>query len=221
MHHTLALGDVAHECFGWTRTLAILPLPPDARTGEPRCSAVVTTDNADAARLMALDAGAFAAEVQAHFQGRLGPMDLVGERHAYPLVAAWAHRFSGPRFALLGDAAVGMHPVTAHGFNLGLAGVERLTTAITAARSAGRDWGTADALAPYASGLHRHAWPIYQGTNAVVKLFTDARPVPRLLRQAVLQGARRLPPLQAAIAAQLTGRSPWRMLAAGMAPQRP
>lgn len=30
------------------------------------------------------------------------------------------------RFALAGDAAVGMHPVTAHGFNLGLASVERL-----------------------------------------------------------------------------------------------
>jgi hypothetical protein len=39
--------------------------------------------------------------------------------------------------------------------------------------------------------------------------------VPRLLRQLVLQGARRLPPLQAAIVGQLTGKPPaWmRMLA--------
>ncbi|ARU04511.1 hypothetical protein CCO03_07320 [Comamonas serinivorans] len=222
MRHALPHNEVAHECFGWERTLAILPLPAGAETtteaeaqaSAHHCSAVVTTDNADAARLMALDEQAFAAEVQGHFRQRLGPMALVGQRHTYPLLATYAHRLAGPRFALLGDAAVGMHPVTAHGFNLGLAGVERLTAAIVAARRAGRDWGTAQALAPYARGQHRHAWPIYQGTNAVVGLFTDARPLPRLLRQAVLQGARRLPPLRAAIASQLTGRSPWRLLVA-------
>ena len=75
----------------------------------------------------------------------------------------------------------------------------------------------ADVLAGYASAHHRHAWPIYQGTNAIVRLYTDTRPVPRLLRQLVLQGARRLPPLQAAIVGQLTGKAPaWmRVLAPG------
>ena len=42
----------------------------------------------------------------------------------------------------------------------------------------------------------------------------DGSALPEHLRQAVLQGARRLPPLRAAIASQLTGRSPWRLLAA-------
>ena len=46
---------------------------------------------------------------------------------------------------------------------------------------------------------------MYQGTNAIVRLYTDPRPVPRLLRQGVLQLARRLPPLRAAIVGQLTG----------------
>jgi len=41
-----------------------------------------------------------------------------------------------------------------------------------------------------------------------VRLYTDARPLPRLLRQAVLAGAGRLPPLKAAIVGQLTGRRP-------------
>ena len=63
-------------------------------------------------------------------------------------------------------------------------------------------------LARYARAHHRHAWPIYQGTNAIVRLYTDARPLPRLLRQAVLAGAGRLPPLKAAIVSQLTGRRP-------------
>jgi len=218
MAHTLPHDDVAHECFGYTRTLAILPLQADPDTGERRCSAVITTDSADAQRLLQLSPADFAAHVQSEFQERLGPMALVGERHAYPLVASYAHRFSGARWALLGDAAVGMHPVTAHGFNLGLSGVERLTAAVLAARQAGQDWGDAAVLARYAQGHHRHAFPIFAGTNTIVKLYTDPRPVQRVLRQVVLQSARPLPPLKAAIAAQLTGRSPWQMLRAQLPP---
>lgn len=214
LRHSLPHGEVAHECFGYDRTLAILPLSDDPHTGEHLCSAVVTTDSADAARLLQLDDAAYAAAVQAQFQGRLGDMQLMGARHSYPLVATYAHRFSGHRFALVGDAAVGMHPVTAHGFNLGLSSAQRLTDAIVAARNAGRDWGQADALAGFARAHHRHAWPIFEGTNAIVRLFTDARPVPRLLRQVVLQGSRHLPPLKSAIVAQLTGRSPLYLLGA-------
>ncbi|MDD2175988.1 5-demethoxyubiquinol-8 5-hydroxylase UbiM [Acidovorax sp. D2M1] len=218
MRHALPHGGVAHECFGYDRTLAVLPLPNDPQDGHPLCSVVVTAGAADAAALMAKNPEAFAAQVQAQFNDRLGPMALVGERHAYPLVAVYAQRFAGHRCALLGDAAVGMHPVTAHGYNLGLAGVERLTAALVSARQRGQDIGSADALAPYAQGHHRHAWPIYQGTNAIVRLYTDARPVPRLLRQLVLQGARRLPPLQAAIVGQLTGKAPQWMRALALRP---
>ncbi|PJI95299.1 ubiquinone biosynthesis UbiH/UbiF/VisC/COQ6 family hydroxylase [Acidovorax sp. 69] len=208
MRHALPHGGVAHECFGYERTLAVLPLPDDPQYGFPLCSVVVTAGAADAAALMAQSPDAFAAQVQAQFNDQLGAMVLVGDRHAYPLVAVYAQRFAAHRCALLGDAAVGMHPVTAHGYNLGLAGVERLTAALVSARQRGQDTGSADALAPYAQGHHRHAWPIYQGTNAIVRLYTDARPVPRLLRQLVLQGARHLPPLQAAIVGQLTGQAP-------------
>ena len=208
MRHALPHGETAHECFGYDRTLAVLPLPGDPADGAPMCSAVVTAGAAEAQALMALAPEDFAARVQAQFQSRLGAMHLVGERHAYPLVAVYAQRFAAARCALLGDAAVGMHPVTAHGFNLGLAGVESLTRAVIEAHARGADIGAASVLARYARAHHRHAWPIYQGTNAIVRLYTDARPLPRLLRQAVLAGAGRLPPLKAAIVSQLTGRRP-------------
>ncbi|BEP94482.1 5-demethoxyubiquinol-8 5-hydroxylase UbiM [Acidovorax sp. A79] len=228
MRHARPHGGVAHECFGYERTLAILPLPDavdaaDAAdtAGSPhRCSVVVTAGAADAATLMALPADAFAAQVRAQFDNRLGPMQLDGERHAYPLVAVYADRFAAHRCALLGDAAVGMHPVTAHGYNLGLAGVERLTAALLAARGQGRDIGDSAILSGYGRAHHHHAWPIYEGTNAIVRLYTDARPLPRLLRQLVLQGARRLPPLQAAIVGQLTGKPPaWTELLGRLARQ--
>ncbi|WP_404301099.1 5-demethoxyubiquinol-8 5-hydroxylase UbiM [Alicycliphilus denitrificans] len=208
LRHELPHHEIAHECFGYEQTLAILPLPNDLVDGAPLCSAVVTTGAAQAQELLALPPEEFAARVQAQFQNRLGAMRLVGERHSYPLVAVYAHRFAGPRCALLGDAAVGMHPVTAHGYNLGLAGVEGLTHALAAAHARGTDIGAASVLEPYARGHHRHAWPLYQGTNAIVRLYTDDRPLPRLLRQAVLAGSSRLPPLKGLIVSQLTGRRP-------------
>ncbi|WP_313072329.1 5-demethoxyubiquinol-8 5-hydroxylase UbiM [Melaminivora sp.] len=208
--------EVAHECFGYERTLAVLPLPDDPVDGAPMCSAVVTADSTQARELLALAPEAYAASVAAQFQHRLGALQLVGERHAYPLVAVYAHRFAAARCALLGDAAVGMHPVTAHGFNLGLTGVATLTRVLTEAREHSADLGAASVLQRYARAHHRHAWPLFAGTNAIVRLYTDTRPLPRIARQAVLAAAMRLPPLQAVIVSQLTGRRPaWPTRGAG------
>ncbi|QIL82628.1 5-demethoxyubiquinol-8 5-hydroxylase UbiM [Diaphorobacter sp. HDW4A] len=216
MRHEQPHHDIAHECFGYERTLAVLPLQDDPATGNHLCSAVVTADSADAQALMNLPAEAFTAKVQSQFDGRLGAMQLVGERHAYPLVAVYAHRFAGHRFALLGDAAVGMHPVTAHGYNLGLASVRELTNALQHAREQGQDIGNAAHLQRFARAHHRHAWPIFQGTNTVVRLFTNARPLPRLLRQLVLKSANVLPPVKSAIVQQLTGRGLFAIGAGGL-----
>lgn len=199
-------NDIAHECFGYDRTLAVLPVQDDPQTGRHMCSMVVTADSAEATELMALAPEAFTAKIQTQFDQRLGAMELAGERHSYPLVATWAQRLSGHRFALIGDAAIGMHPVTAHGYNLGLSSVSRLSKALAQARSHGVDLGDAAMLADYAFAHQRHAWPIFQGTNTVVRLFTDARPLPRVLRQIVLRGADHFPPIKAAIVHQLTGR---------------
>jgi len=205
LRHEKPHHATAHECFGYERTLAVLPLPDDPHDGTPLCSAVVTADTPQAQRLLALPAQEFSALVQEQFGHRLGAMQLTGERHAYPLAAVYAQRFAQARCALIGDAAVGMHPVTAHGFNLGLSGVQTLAHTLVRARLRGMDIGSARVLEHYASAHQRHAWPIYQGTNAIVRLYTDTRPAPRLLRRAVLAAASRLPPLQHAIARQLVG----------------
>ncbi|MEJ6002998.1 5-demethoxyubiquinol-8 5-hydroxylase UbiM [Paucibacter soli] len=188
----------ALECFHYGHTMAWLPL--NGRMS----SLVLTMDSQPLQELLAWDEARFTAWVQEHSLGRLGRLRLLGPRHHYPLVATYAHRFAAPRFALIGDAAVGMHPVTAHGYNFGLYGVQTLAALLKGAA----DPGDAALLQRYAAEHRRATWPIYQGTNAVVKLFTDERPGARLLRRGVLTLAGRLPPLKAAISAQLTGK-PW------------
>ena len=64
-------------------------------------------------------------------------MALVSDHFAYTLVAVYAGRFIADRFALIGNVAVGMHPVTAHGFNLGLLGAETLANQIAKVSDAG------------------------------------------------------------------------------------
>lgn len=217
MRHEQPHRQVAHEAFHHGHTLAVLPLADASDPGEggqagvlPRhCSSfVVTAPSEQARRWMALPAADYAATVEPWLDGQLGRIQPgPGEesrRHLYPLVATWAPRLVSQRVALVGDAAVGMHPVTAHGFNLGLYSAETLARQI-ARRARGGQVDPADARALDAYDReHRHTarW-IFHGTNAVVRLFTDDRPAARLARQATLHLAERLPPVKALIVRQL------------------
>jgi 2-polyprenyl-6-methoxyphenol hydroxylase-like FAD-dependent oxidoreductase len=198
IEHEKPHEDQALECFHHGHTMAWLPLGGIS----PRLSSLVLTLPTDQAELQrGWDDATWLAWVQQHSQGRLGQLRIAGPRHHYPLVATYAHRFAARRFALVGDAAVGMHPVTAHGYNFGLYCVQRLAAELAKSRDA---LGTDAPLLRYAAGHRRDTWTIYQGTNAVVKLFTNERAPARLLRHGVLRLAQALPPLKAAIAAQLT-----------------
>ncbi len=191
---------IAHECFRYGNTLAMLPM------AGRQVSAVVTLPGDEAPEWMALSDADFAARVQQQFGDALGLLRPAGPRHVYPLVATYAHRFAGPRLALLGDTAVGMHPVTAHGYNFGLYGVQVLASELQRARRQRRP--DAEALSAYERSHRRATLPVWLGTNAIVRLFTDDRAPARVLRRAVLQVARQLPPLRSAIARQLTGSGP-------------
>jgi ubiquinone biosynthesis UbiH/UbiF/VisC/COQ6 family hydroxylase len=190
---------VAWEWFGEDRTLALLPL-----NGE-LASVVITLPHERIGQLKAMEADDFNHEVTALYRGRLGEMRLVGERHVYPLVGVWPDRLTASRFACIGDAAVGMHPVTAHGFNLGLTGVDLLVDEIGKARIRDGDIASPRRLAAYAARHRAHSLPLYTATATVVGLYTSNLPPARLLRRAILRTAHHLPPFRRAIARQLTG----------------
>ena len=196
--HELPHDHVAWEWFDYGHTLALLPLNGD------RSSVVLTLEPQRMREVEAMDDVAFAADMQRRLRDRLGTVTTIGTRHVYPLVSVYADRFVAPRAALVGDAAVGMHPVTAHGFNLGLQGQAKLAEAVLQAHGAGRDIGSDAVLSRYQRVHHAAAWPIYAGTRLVTRLFTDETPVARVLRGATLRIANRLPPLRKAIAGHLT-----------------
>lgn len=200
MRHEYPHHGAAWEWFGHGRTMALLPLH-----GE-RAGAVLTLPPPRIAELLALDEEKFSAAVSECFEYRLGAMRQEGSRHAYPLVGVYADRFCAPGAALIGDAAVGMHPVTAHGSNFGLQGQARLARGILEAVSAGRDFAAAPVLAAYDRAHRRATRPLYEATNAIAALYTDDRLPARLLRDAALRVAARVAPFRRAITAHLTQR---------------
>lgn len=202
MRHTRDHEGIALEGFFGAHTVAVLPM------NGGQSSIVVTVPSSEANDMMAWPAQRWTDWVQQRLGAHLGTLQLTGQRHAYPLVAVYAHRFVRPRFALVGDAAVGMHPVTAHGYNFGLYGVASLTAALVAARRQGRDLGSFSALAPHEQQHRRETRLIYEGTNFVVGLFTDERPWALDLGRAVLHAAQRLGPLQDLITRRLTDETP-------------
>jgi len=198
MTHTLPHADTAFECFHYDQTLAILPM------AGLKSSVVVTLPAGRAKEVMAMSDAAFAADIEKRFGRKLGVMTLVGERHPYPLVGVLAKKFVASRFALIGDAAVGMHPVTAHGYNLGLSSAHLLAGEIRAAAVRGGDIGAILGLKRYEAAHRRVVLPLYHGTNMLVKLFTDTSPPARLLRGAALRLGDRFTPVKNRILHQLT-----------------
>ena len=194
MEHSVSHEHTAWEWFDYGQTLALLPM------NGSRSSVVITLAPDEINHLMTMQEDEFSREVSARFRHRLGHMRLVSTRHAYPLVTVYAKRFIGSRFALVGDAAVGMHPVTAHGFNFGLSGISTLTNEVKAALSSGQDIGSQRLLLRYEQTHRRHTQPLFFATHAIAKLYTSSSLPARLLRTTAIRLGKHITPFKRVIA---------------------
>lgn len=197
--HTRSNEHTASECFYYGRTLALLPLE------EHLTNCVTTIANTRAHEVLDLSPDELAKDIQKLLKNKLGDMQAAGTIHSYPLVGVHAKKFCGKRSALIGDAAVGMHPVTAHGYNLGLESANTLAKLILKAEQRGKDIGASALLEEYNFKHQLHTRPLYHGTNAMVTMFTTETLPVKLLRSAALRISNNLPPLKKLISKQLTG----------------
>jgi ubiquinone biosynthesis UbiH/UbiF/VisC/COQ6 family hydroxylase len=167
MKHEKSHRNIAYEFFRYNQTQASLPYIKNQ-------SGIVTTATKDLTSvLMKMNKKEFNKEMENNFQSSFGKMKLVGKRYSYPMITTYAKKFISHRFAVIGDAAVGMHPVTAHGFNLGLKGLDLLNSEIKKALKNKTDIGIIDILKNYQSKLHRAAAPVYLATNGIINLYTS------------------------------------------------
>lgn len=197
VRHELDHERVATEWFAEPDTIAMLPL--NGRIS----SAVLTLPQLEADRLALLDEKALSAEISRRYHYRLGAMEVVSSVHVYPLVTTFAKRFAIPGAALIGDTAVGMHPVTAHGFNLGLGSAATIAGQIRAAFRRGEDWASWQVLQSYERRHRRVSRPLYEATKLVYRLYGDNRTFARFARHAGIRVARVLPLFRRSVARKL------------------
>ena len=181
MEHEKPHQSIAYEFFRYNQTQALLPYIKNQ-------SGIITTATKDlTSALMKMDKKKFNKEMENSFNNFFGKMKLLGKRYSYPMVTTYAKKFVSHRFAVIGDAAVGMHPVTAHGFNLGLKGLEILIDEIQTDVKHKTDIGLTAVLKNYQSKLHRVAAPVYLATNGIINLYTSTILPAKLTRQFILR----------------------------------
>lgn len=198
-NHTKSNHETAHEGFYYGKTLAVLPL------GEYQSSMVITIDNTKVNEIKSQNPQQLATMLEGWLGGRLGEMTVTSQIFDYPLLGVHARTFYGDRCAVIGDAAVGMHPVTAHGYNLGMESVEILSNLLIQASLTGKDIASPTLLRHY-SHLHSlKTRAMYHGTNAIVKLYTAENPPARAMRHLGLRFGQGFLPIKKIITGQLTG----------------
>jgi 2-octaprenyl-6-methoxyphenol hydroxylase len=179
---------VAHEYFLPSGPFAILPLTDN------RASLVWTESEARGAALKAARPQVFQAHLERRFGDFLGAISVEGPVFAYPLSLQLAERFCGPRVALLGDAAHGVHPIAGQGLNLGLKGAAALAEVLVEAVRLGEDPGSEAVLERYAAWRRFDTATLSAGMDAFVRLFSNDHPLLRLARGAGMAAVNRVGP---------------------------
>ena len=102
--------------------------------------------------LLSLEDEAFCLELTEAFEGRLGAVEWVGPRAAFPLRHQHAEGYVQRGLALVGDAAHAIHPLAGQGVNLGLLDAASLAEVVAEARDRGRGPGEYRVLEQMRSG---------------------------------------------------------------------
>jgi 2-octaprenyl-6-methoxyphenol hydroxylase len=180
----------AEEHFLPAGPFAILPL-----TGK-RCSIVWTERKREADRIVALPDAEFHDELEKRFGLKLGEIEVVGPRRAFPLGLFTARTFIAERLVLIGDAAHIIHPIAGQGLNMGLRDVAALAEAVTDAARLGLDIGGDDVLERYQRWRRFDTMTMSVATDGLNRLFSNHSDALRLVRDIGLGLVERVPALK-------------------------
>ena len=135
--------NLAYERFTDEGPAALLPSGADY-------ALVWTATPQHAQELLALNDAEFLTQLHKHFGDRQGAFLSAGKRNSFNLGLQQSKAVTGPRLALIGNAAQILHPVAGQGFNMGLRDAWELAQA--SITSAPQILGAAAMLKAYAAG---------------------------------------------------------------------
>ena len=196
------IENVAYERFTDKGPLALLPV------AEGRAAFVWIVSENDAERVLSLEDHAFAAELHEQFGHRLGRFSKIGKRASYPLTLSQALRLTATRSVVVGNAAHGLHPIAAQGFNLGMRDVAALGDCV--ADALGSDGGRSSLGDPpllrrYAEWRRADQKKLVGFTDGLVRLFGSRNQPVRMLRNIGMLGFDFIPGVRSEFARHTMG----------------
>jgi ubiquinone biosynthesis UbiH/UbiF/VisC/COQ6 family hydroxylase len=190
--------NVAYQWFQGGPVLALLPLPGN------HVSMVWSSREAEAERLLALDAQALCREVERAARGVLGGLSLVTAPRGFALRRIATQAAVAPRVALIGDAAHVVHPLAGQGANLGFQDARELAATL-AAREPERDPGELRLLRRYARARAEPVLAMDAAVDGLFRLFDAKQPIATHMRNAGLNLVDRLPVVKNILMRQAMG----------------
>ncbi len=159
---------VARQWFLSHEVVALLPLPGN------HVSLVWSAQSEHAEQLLAMTPAARTAALQALVGYGVGHLREVSDPASFELRLMRVDSLTAPRFALVGDAAHGVHPMAGQGLNLGLQDAAALA-AILANRGPGPDCGDISVLRRYARARREPVIAMQGLTDGLFRLFSTDR----------------------------------------------
>ena len=206
--------QTARQWFAKDSILGVLPMSlTDAAnavdsTQRNSVAIVWSTETAHADALMARNEADFCQALQAACHGSFGTMRSASERAVWPLqlaqTRAWVGLKDGVAWALAGDAAHTVHPLSGQGLNLGLADVAELAS-LLATRDYWRSVADEKLLRRYERSRKLEAALLSGATDGLQRLFSQNGDLLQRLRNAGMNGFERSGPLKNWVARRAMG----------------
>ena len=187
---------IARQLFMPEGPFATLPMPDN------RANLAWYMKRGAAEALAAMPVEDIEAELNARFETFSGHMTIDGPVISYPLKMRLARAMTGPRVALLGDAAHRINPLAGQGLNLGFKDVAALIDIMVESREVGLDHGAAPALERYQQWRRFDMTSVALFMDVIDRAFSNDNAVLKPLRGLALTAANRIRPLRRAMARQ-------------------
>ena len=181
---------IARQLFTPEGPFATLPLTGD------RANLAWYLKRGAAEALAALPKADAEAELNARFAEFTGPMEIEGQAGSYPLILQLATEITGPRAALIGDAARRVNPLAGQGLNQGFRDVAALLDIVEETVRLGGEIGSPQMLEAYSEARRFDGATTALALDAIDRLFSNDSTLTKPIRTLGLLAASKFPPLR-------------------------
>ena len=169
--HEYPSDNTAYQYFLPEGPLAILPIKNNT------ASIVWTESIQNASTISEMDDKEYLSILQTRFGDFLGKLKLTGKRLSFPLKLSISEKYVSDKFAVIGDAAHGYHPIAGQGLNAGLRDIAALVDVISCAKERGEDFSSINILNRYQEWRRFDNQALGFATDNLNKIFSSHDPL--------------------------------------------